>query len=833
MKKKKTVHLICNAHLDPVWLWQWPEGAGEAISTFRIAADFCEEYDGFVFNHNEVILYEWVEEYEPSLFKRIQKLVKEGRWHIMGGWYLQPDCNMPSGESLVRQTLMGRWYFKDKFGAVPKTAINFDPFGHSRGMVQILQKAGYDSYLFARPNKTEITLPDNDFIWVGLENSSVIGHRISGGYNSQKGLVREKIENWIKEFPDKDPGIVLWGIGNHGGGPSRNDLNQLTEFIQTRNDVTIVHSTPEAYFIELQKSRTKLRTFAESLIPTMIGCYTSQIRVKQKHRQLENELFLTEKMLSSAAINNLLPYPKDDMRVALKDLLFSEFHDILPGSGIKPVEEDAIRLMDHGLEILSRMKTKAFFALSTGEPAAEEDVIPILAYNPHPYSVKGIFECEFQPAAQNWKEEFSFPAVYQNGRRVPCQAEKEESNINLDWRKKSVFYAELAPMQMNRFDVRLEIMGQKPKSTLKPIANRIIHKTSDMEVIVNCKTGLIDSIKIGKKNIVKTNSFLPIVIKDDMDPWGMRVKSFRNLAGNFRLMTQSELVSFAGVDKTSKQISPVNIIEDGEVRTVIEVHFRWNDSIIRQRYKLPKYGTEIEVELDVLWNETEKMLKLSVPTALIDGECLGQTVFGHQRLFDNRQENVFQKWMMVRSIQSNLSFSCINDGTYACDFLKGEVRLSLLRSPAYSAHPIPNRPVIPNDRSSPRIDQGQRNFRFWFNFGDSSARLSAIDREALVHNEKAVLLSFFPSGTGKKPMPSAILDDESIQIAAIKPAENGKGYILRLFEPTGYERKTTLHIPHCRISKKISFKGFEVKTFLLNPSAKKLSEIEMMEMSVS
>ena len=111
MEKKKRIHLVCNANIDPVWLWQWEEGAAEAVSTFRTAADFCEEYDGFIFNHNEALLYKWIEEYEPELFKRIQKLVKEGKWHIMGGGYLQPDCNMPSGESLIRQGLKGKTSF--------------------------------------------------------------------------------------------------------------------------------------------------------------------------------------------------------------------------------------------------------------------------------------------------------------------------------------------------------------------------------------------------------------------------------------------------------------------------------------------------------------------------------------------------------------------------------------------------------------------------------------------------------------------------------------------------------------------------------------------------
>ena len=105
------IHLICNAHIDPVWQWQWEEGAAAAVSSFRAAADFCEEFDDFVFCHNEALLYRWVEEYEPRLFRRIQALVKAGKWHIMGGWYLQPDCNMTGGESLIRQMQLGRAYF--------------------------------------------------------------------------------------------------------------------------------------------------------------------------------------------------------------------------------------------------------------------------------------------------------------------------------------------------------------------------------------------------------------------------------------------------------------------------------------------------------------------------------------------------------------------------------------------------------------------------------------------------------------------------------------------------------------------------------------------------
>ena len=203
-EKKRQVHLICNAHIDPVWLWEWEEGAAEAISTFRTAAELAENDKAFIFNHNEVTLYKWVQEYEPSLFKKIQKLVKQGKWHIMGGWYLQPDCNMPSGESFVRQILLGNNYFKKYFGVKPKTAINFDSFGHSQGLVQILAKSGYDSYLFGRPTWEWFDLKNHKFVWVGFDGSEIMATRFLGWYGTALGKAAKQIKERIKDNSDQD-----------------------------------------------------------------------------------------------------------------------------------------------------------------------------------------------------------------------------------------------------------------------------------------------------------------------------------------------------------------------------------------------------------------------------------------------------------------------------------------------------------------------------------------------------------------------------------------------------------------------------------------------------
>jgi alpha-mannosidase len=823
----KKLHLICNAHLDPVWLWPWEEGAAEALSTFRIAADLCEEFPGFVFNHNEVILYQWVEEYEPALFKRIQKLVKQGKWHIMGGWYLQPDCNLPSGESFVRQALVGRTYFQEKFGVTPTTAINFDPFGHSRGLVQILKKSGYNSYIICRPGQSDCPLPANDFNWVGFDGSTVRVNRQDNGYNSLLGQARPKVEGWLKDKADQDISLLLWGIGNHGGGPSRLDLKQLAELTKQTKDCQIVHSTPEAAFKDMAKQTPTLPRVEKDLNPWAVGCYTSQIRIKQKHRLLENEIYTTEKMASSVAIQGLLDYPKAEIDQAIEDLAYAEFHDILPGSSIQTAEETSLRLMDHGLEILSRVKTRTFFALASGQPKAKEHEIPFLAYNPHPFPVTTVLECEFQPANQNWKDEFSFPVVYQGKKRLPCQAEKEESTIPIDWRKRSVFTATLPPMQVSRFDVTLEILPKKPEPKLKLKNGKFHFKTSDLEVVINAATGLVDRFLVDQKSVLKAGAFKPLVIADNADPWGMTVRSFRKLAGEFKLMNKKQAARFAGIFGSS--LEPVRVIEDGEVRTVIEALFTYGDSFICQRYKLPKQGTEVELELAVYWNEKNKMLKLAVPTQFKNARYFGQVAYGAQDLPANGDEAVAQKWTAAVSDTEPFALTCINDSIYGSDFADGEMRLSLLRSPGYSAHPIGDREYLPQDRYSPHIDQGRRNFRFWFNAGEKIARLEAVDREALAHNEKPFVLSFFPSGQGQKPLPLAKLQDSVVQLGAFKKAEKGSDYIVRLFEPTGKKRTTTLIVPPLGIKQKLTLGGFEIRTLRLDPKKKTLKEVNLME----
>jgi alpha-mannosidase len=819
----KSLHLVCNAHLDPVWLWEWEEGVAAAISTFRTAADLCEEFDGFVFNHNEVILYEWVRDHEPSLFERIQRLVAAGKWHIMGGWFLQPDCNMPSGESFVRQILVGRRYFKQHFNARPTTAINFDPFGHTRGLVQILAKSGYTSYLHCRPHEELWSQPNDDYLWVGYDGSTVLGHRANTFYNAPLGKAREKVEKYIQEHPDRASGLVLWGVGNHGGGPSRQDIAAINELIGQTTEPAVIHSTPEAYFAGVDAA--SIPRHEADINAIFRGCYTSQVRIKQKHRKLENELYATEKMRSAAALLCGLPYPREELAQALRDLLTAEFHDILPGSSIPPVEEQGLRMLDHGLEIVSRLKARAFFSLASGQRKAGEGEIPVLAYNPHPYPVPGTFVCEFSIADFNWDKTIeSQLSLYLDGKEIPCQVEREYANVPVDWRKRLVFNATLPPSQMSRFDCKVEMVPVKEKA---PYAGDFRFDNGRLAITINPKTGLIDRYAVDGVELMTPGAFKPLVVRDIEDAWGEMERSFREVEGEFELLSPEDGTAVSGHDGVV--LPSVRVVEDGPVRSVVESLLGYGRSYVRIAYYIPKVGTEMQVQVRAHWQEARRMLKLSIPTALKEASYLGQVAYGYDKLPSNGDEAVAQKWVAAACEKTGKALSVVNDGIYGSDFADGEIRLSLLHSPAYSAMVIPERIPASKDRFHARMDVGVREYRFWINGSDLKARLEQIDREAMAHNEEPVLISFFPNGEGSLPGMLVAVDDPAVQMSCFKAADDGDAYIVRLFEPTGTPRVVGLTVPALNLQHKVPLTAFEVQTLRIEPATRSVTNVNLIE----
>jgi len=828
--EKPIIHLVCNAHLDPVWLWEWEEGACAAISTFRTAADLCEEFEGFVFNHNEAILYKWVEEYEPELFKRIQRLVRAGKWHIMGGWYLQPDCNMPSGEGFVRQILAGREYFHKKFGIRPTTAVNFDAFGHTRGLVQILVKSGYDSYIHCRPE--DWARQKNDYyIWVGYDGSEILCAHQRTWYSSFLGEAGNKLKVHLEEVPRFGASLMLWGVGNHGGGPSRKDIRDVSRISKREKDWRILHSTPEAYFKDLKRRRNELVRWPKDLNPSNVGCYTSMIRVKQGYRALENALLMVEKMASTAAAQSLMPYPLTELKSAEEDLLWTAFHDILPGTSIEPVEKLSLQKVSHGLEVLSRIRARAFFGLVSGQPKAKQNTFPIFVYNPHPWEIETMVTAEFNlPDYIICPDTFYVPSLTHKGNAMPIQAERPYANMPMEFRKRVSFRAKLAPGIVNRFDVKLTRGTERPAFENMEENGLIRVRGKDIDWGINVRSGLIEHFRVYEKDVLRQGAFEALVIADTPDPWGSTTDRFDTVVGRFRILSPTKSAELSGVSCRRPRLKPIRVIEDGPVRTIVEAAYGYNDSFLLLTWRLPKVGSEVELEARVFWNERDRMLKLSVPASLRNAKYMGEVAYGRDVLPDTGCEVVAQRWTAVVSECDDLALTTVNDGTYGSSFKEGEMRISLLRSPAYAAHPVLDWPLLPDGMFRPRIEQGERVFNFWFNVGSVDERMGAIAGEAQFHNEKPMTQWLSPSGGGVRPTAFATLSNRRVQITTIKQAQDGQSWIIRLFEPTGERQKTQLRIGVGKpIRKNITLQPFEIKTLKLDTASGTVVEVNLVE----
>ncbi len=824
----KRLFLICNSHLDPVWLWEWEEGLAETLATFRSAADLCEAYGGFIFCHNEALLYRWVEEYEPALFKRIRKLVKKGRWHIMGGWYLQPDCNLPSGESLVRQILIGKRYFQDRFEVEPRVAVNLDSFGHTRGLVQILRRSGYDAYLFCRPGPGDLDLPGDDFLWVGYDGSTIAAHRAPDHYNSERGRATDKIRGWLERNPDREAGLLLWGIGDHGGGPSRTDLEAIGKLQRRVKEREVLHGTPEEYFAARSEAGTELPPYEADLNPWAVGCYTTMAAVKQGHRRLENLLYGTEKMLTGAWLQGLLDYPHPELEAALEDLLFCEFHDILPGSAVAEVESYARQRIDHGLEILGRLRARAFFALLAGQERAGEGEYPIFVHNPHPWPVRWTVTAEFQPPEPNHDPAlFLQPELVDSGGEpVAFQLEQESSNISTDQRKRIVFETDLAPAAMHRFTCRLELVPRPAAEAAAPADFTFAGDRSSLTI--DPGTGFLDRFTVDGETCLTRGALRALVIEDSPDPWGMKVRSFRNVLGAFRLLSPRESAEFAGVE--ADRLAPVRIIERGPVRTVVEALFAYNRSALCLRYLIPKTGPAIEVELRVNWMEKDRMLKLTLPTPFAGGRCLGQVAGGTGEFARDGEECMAQKWVGLLSPDGGTALAVINDSTHGFDAAGGELRLSLLRSAAHAGHPVADEvPIVRQDRFTPRIDTGERFFRFRIEGGPAAELLPGIDRRALAWNERPMVLCASPPGEGRAPRPWIELSDDAMVLTAGKLAEASDRLILRLYNPLPGPRATTVILPPLDLAFDLTLGAFEIRTLLIDPDTREVFEADLLE----
>jgi alpha-mannosidase len=389
------VHMIGNAHLDPVWLWSWQAGVDEALATFRSAADRCEEYPEFVFTRGESWLYEQVERIDPELFERVRRLVERGQWHVTGGQYIQPDVNLSTVMGLHRQILHGQRYFRDRFGVSPKVGYNVDSFGHPATLPDLLASHDYVAYVFHRPGSHQVELPTQTFRWRGVGGREVIGFRISPVYVTFSDDLYGQIMLSIEAAdPELGHAMCFYGVGNHGGGPTKGNIEYILENAHAFPDAELRFSTPQAFFDAVAKYRDRLPVVTEELQHTFPGCYSVMHDIKQQQQRGEHLLDQAERIVEGFADDE---QERRELHARLDnawdDLLFTEFHDILAGTSV-PTAWDSVRAMQGRARIIGEevaVEVTRRWAHRALPPIDEQQIVVI---NPDDAPWEGFVETE-------------------------------------------------------------------------------------------------------------------------------------------------------------------------------------------------------------------------------------------------------------------------------------------------------------------------------------------------------------------------------------------------------------------------------------------------------
>ncbi len=751
---------------------------------------FCKEYD-YIFNHNESVLYEFIEKNDPILFEEIKKLIKSGKWQIMGGWYIQPDCNALTGESYVRHIEVGRRYFKEKFDVTPRVAINFDSFGHSTGMPQILSKTGHKGYLFCRPMKHEQKFDMREFLWVSRDGSKIKAARAEDEsiYISRFGNAYLDIKRKASHYEDLDYGIALWGVGNHGGVNSKKDLEDVTRLIKETNEYEIVHSTPEKYFDDINPTFE----YSGPIQPKIIGSYTSMNSIKGLNAELERKLFNTEKIVSVAEISSGYTPDYKKLEQATKAMLKLQFHDSLAGTLCPDAEKSTVELGKGALATLEEIQTEAYLSIASHEKQAKPIENPIILFNYLPYKIHKVCEAEIllQDGLLSDTEELYLEA-YQNGKLLKSQRIKELGNYNFDRKIRTAFYCDLEPLNTTRIDFTC---NKRPKTKRMELDGDYVFSNEYMKVKINSKTGLLDSYIVDGVELLNGGAFEPYLSESTENPWGHDLDKTTMNKKPFKLSSCDH-----GLTRDLKQMK---IIEDGDLFTEIQTVFECDDNVVILIYRIYKEEKYIDIKTTILYNSKARGIEFKVPSSF-NGKFFSQVAYSTEYFDKDDCDKPTQRFVGFEN-NNNKALVVYNDSLYCSIAKDNDLYLLALNGATYCAHLVPSRPLIKEkDRYIPYIEQGKHEFNF---------RISYDDMKSLESNSDEFLntpygFNFYPHGDGNLIKNLIELSNKNIALKAFYKEKDH--YLIRLFNNSNESANTKLNVKD--LSLDLNFSKYEVKT---------------------
>ena len=810
--KTITAHMIGNAHLDPVWLWRWEEGYEALVATFRAALDFLRETETFVFTSSSAAMYDWIEQNEREMFEEIRTRVQEDRWHIVGGWWIQPDCNVPDGESFVRQALYGQRYFRDKLDIMATVGYNVDSFGHACTLPQLLKKAGLSSYIFFRPGRHEKTLPEGMFWWEAPDGSRVLAHHPPGHYPYAADGVRARVRELMADRIDGLQDIALfYGVGNHGGGPTRAQIENIRTADRDSTLPRLIFGRLDHFFERALAQRQDYPVLRDELQHHARGCYTAHAGVKRWNREAEALLGAAEAFSTLAAELTPTGYPQHALTRAWHDVLFNQFHDIMAGTSLPEAYEDARDLYGEARTLAGQALWTSVQALArradTRSTRSEEQAV--LVFNPLPWTATRPIQVDLPFAAPD-----DLRLVGRDGEPVPQQLVQGSCLVSGGKSVRFLCLEELPSLGHRLYFLRRMATTEPTSSDALNVAPGLL-ENAYWRLEIDPNSGHIARLydKHHHVDVFSDSAAVPLVLDDQSDTWGHDVVSYRDLVGQF-----------------SHAI--VHIEESGPVRASLRVTSTYGQSTAIQTFRLYRDDPRIEVDLELDWHERFQMLKLSFPVNVSDPVTTASAPYGHLIREANGEEEPCGPWIDVSGNTASLAYglALVNDSKHGYDTYGSEIRLSVLRSPIYAWHD-PARPEP--DREYLFMDQGRSLLRYALIPHTGPWQDAGVVRDALAINRPPIVVNEFShAGTAPDIWTGAEAGPENIILSALKRAEDGDGIILRLWETAGRTVQAWVKLPELSAAWQGTVNAHEIKTLRFRRTADggRWEETDLLEM---
>jgi len=808
---KDSIHVVGHAHMDMNWLWTYSETMQMCNDNLRQVVAFMDEFPDYTMLQSQASVYNFVEMVDPPLFDKVKKYVKAGRLELAGGMWTEGDMNMSSGEAISRSFLLGQRFFQSRFGRIANIGWLPDNFGHIAQMPQILKLAGCDYFYFHRCKPYLGT-----FWWIAPDSSKVLCYA-NDTYN---GDITSALKDEVNRFsPDKRRILQITGVGDHGGGPTRANIEMVHQLDKTPGYPSVKFTTAGDFFKKASREMEGRPTHRGEMQFIFEGCYTNVADIKAGNRNSENALYASEFFNTIRWLNGD-PYPSDALRDLWTTVTFNEFHDILPGSAINEANKEAISRYSEVLRKTTELRNNAFRKMADEVKFREGKGQPVVAYNLQPFGRKAIVEATVysheEPVSVkvvSWGSNYygkNFTPVDKknlatvlvrdaSGKTYPAQIVWSKTTPP-GFTSKVQFIVDNMPAGGYRtFYIDMTKTGEYKDAI--PFSNNTF-ETDFFTVKFDMKTGGIVSLfdKRTKKEFVRNGGQLNT----------LRI-SLEDKKGGMKSWVINKFVGQEDVTN----VASVKVVEYGPVRACVETVKTWGKSRFIERTYLYRSYPRIDYDLEVRWLETgsdttdSPLLRAVFPISVensrfysqvpfavaerpVDGKMNGKPApswlqhsdaYGIKAEAQDGLEVPAQKWVDVTD--GKVGIALLNKTKYGHSYYKGDLRITLMRA-AGDPDIYPNLGKY-NISYSLFPHAGDWKNGVWAEGEDFNVPVYAAEPPSLAlvkaHATRPEEASFFS------------VDSPNVVLSGMKQSEEGNELIIRLAEVEGKETTINLKIP--------------------------------------